>query len=271
MTYDPTVFKGTAEYYASFRPPKPESLFKDIVHLYKLSEPADPARGCLFDLGCGTGEMSIPLAAYFTQVHAWDPDPEMIEIAKQKVAAAGLTNFTFEQKSSEELEQQPRDIGLVTMGQSFHWMDNRKTLQFLSKGLAAGSGVVIVSGASPTDTPQSDTTNLKNELVSILVKKYLGPKRRAGKSFYTPDMADYGDLLSDAGFSEVHRKSYTYVLPRTVDEIVGELYSMSWASKAQFGSQADAFETELRAALAEISTAGNFDDVIRFDCFLAKK
>jgi ubiquinone/menaquinone biosynthesis C-methylase UbiE len=269
MTLDPTIFQTTSEFYATYRPPKPTPLFEDIIDYFSLTElgPKDT----LLDLGCGTGEMCLPLAKYFEQIEAWDPDAGMLAEARRRAAEADVKHITFAQKSSEDLATVPNNLRVVAMGQSFHWMDNRAVLAQLLPALLPDGGLVIVSGASPTDAPQSEMTNMKNKAIEILIEKYLGPRRRAGKGFYTPSQDDYGSLLTEAGYRDIKEKVYQYILPRTTDEVVGELFSMSWASKMQLGAMASEFEAELRAVLRELSTDGLFEDVIRFSCFYAKK
>jgi tRNA/tmRNA/rRNA uracil-C5-methylase (TrmA/RlmC/RlmD family) len=61
--FEDDVFEGTAHYYAKYRPQYPSHLLSDIASKFKLD-----GKGRLFDLGCGTGELSIPLSKYFNEV-----------------------------------------------------------------------------------------------------------------------------------------------------------------------------------------------------------
>jgi cyclopropane fatty-acyl-phospholipid synthase-like methyltransferase len=54
------VFKGAAKYYSKYRANYPQGIFDDIAKNFKLD-----GNGRLQDLGCGTGELAIPLANYF--------------------------------------------------------------------------------------------------------------------------------------------------------------------------------------------------------------
>jgi ubiquinone/menaquinone biosynthesis C-methylase UbiE len=42
------------------------------------------ARGKLLDLGCGTGELSIPIEKYFEKVTAIEPDGQMLQEDSRK-------------------------------------------------------------------------------------------------------------------------------------------------------------------------------------------
>ncbi|OGM59225.1 hypothetical protein A2955_04515 [Candidatus Woesebacteria bacterium RIFCSPLOWO2_01_FULL_37_19] len=79
QTYQEDIFKGTAWYYARYRPKYPQELFKYLVIRFNLG-----SNGILLDLGCGTGELTIPLARYFEDVIAFDPNEEMLNEAKRK-------------------------------------------------------------------------------------------------------------------------------------------------------------------------------------------
>jgi len=70
-------FKGTAWYYARYRQSYPEPFFIHITERFHLDE-----TGRLLDLGCGTGQLAIPLVKRFEQVIGMDPEPEMLAEAK---------------------------------------------------------------------------------------------------------------------------------------------------------------------------------------------
>jgi ubiquinone/menaquinone biosynthesis C-methylase UbiE len=266
MDYPLNVFKGTAEYYARFRPAYPQQLFDDIVQRFSLD-----THGVLLDLGCGTGEMALPLARYFEKTFAWDPDPDMIRFGRQKAQDAGIDSIAFEQKSSHDLDTLTDTLRLVAMGQSFHWMDKPVVLRQLYDKLQSGGGVVIVNGGGIDKTPQNDLTSKKDAAVKEIVTRYLGPKRRAGNTFFVPPKEHYIDLLAQAGFQDVTETFYEYETTRSIDEIVGNLFSLSWASKAQFGDKAEEFDAEVRAALQKLSPSGTFEENVRFSCFMAVK
>ncbi|MGH9173431.1 MAG: class I SAM-dependent methyltransferase, partial [Vicinamibacterales bacterium] len=53
------LFKGTASYYARYRPGYPAEFFAAVVEHFGLD-----GAGRLLDLGCGTGQLLIPLAPF---------------------------------------------------------------------------------------------------------------------------------------------------------------------------------------------------------------
>ena len=51
----------------------------------------------LFEFGCGTGTTAIHHAPFVRHIRALDISPRMLEIAREKAAAAGIDNITFEE------------------------------------------------------------------------------------------------------------------------------------------------------------------------------
>ena len=134
------LFTGTAWHYAQYRPGYPKPFFDSIVAQFALD-----GTDRLLDLGCGTGQLTLPLAEHVTEAVGMDPEPEMLTEAARQAQAARVTNVTWAQGSSEEL---PGNIGrfkLVTMGRSFHWMNREQVLTVLEGMVDDDGGLVIAN------------------------------------------------------------------------------------------------------------------------------
>ncbi|HTS01260.1 MAG TPA: methyltransferase domain-containing protein, partial [Thermoanaerobaculia bacterium] len=55
------------------------------------------------DVGCGTGLLTLGLAAVAGRVHAVDSSERMVRLAREKVRRAGLGNVTVRKASAEDL------------------------------------------------------------------------------------------------------------------------------------------------------------------------
>jgi 2-polyprenyl-3-methyl-5-hydroxy-6-metoxy-1,4-benzoquinol methylase len=84
----------------------------------KLLELAGVAPGGrVLDIACGTGEPAIPAARAVGAagyVLATDMAPEMIEVAREKAAAEGLSNIEFRLVDGEEIDVPPESFDAVT-------------------------------------------------------------------------------------------------------------------------------------------------------------
>lgn len=65
---DSGLFAGTAWHYARYRPGYPQAFVDDLVTGLSL----DGTRR-LLDLGCGTGQLTIPLAPHVAEAVGMDP------------------------------------------------------------------------------------------------------------------------------------------------------------------------------------------------------
>src|SRR5438045_581405 len=99
---DPDLFRGTAWFYARYRPDYPAALFDVLVEAFGLD-----GTGCLVDLGAGTGAMCLPLAHHVANVVAIDPDADMLAEARREAGEQGITNIAWRQGRAEETEIAP--------------------------------------------------------------------------------------------------------------------------------------------------------------------
>ncbi len=135
------AFRGTAYYYARFRPGYPEAFFALVAREFGLD-----GRGRLLDLGCGTGQIAVPFADRFEETVAMDPEPEMLAEAGRTIAETRARGIRLVQGSSADLVRLKNALGVfrvVTMGNSFHWMDRAATLETLSHMVEPGGGFVV--------------------------------------------------------------------------------------------------------------------------------
>jgi len=263
------LFKGTAPYYARYRPGYPDEMIAQVVERFGLD-----GTGRLLDLGCGTGQLLIPLAPHVETAIGMDPEPEMLEEARRVASAARITNATWLEGGSLDLERlrpQLEPLRLTVMGRSFHWMDGDATLQALGSMTVAGGGVVQCGEPCEIWTGQREW----QVAVRDVIQRWLGEERRAGSSTYaaSSDRVPWSErlLLSRSPFSRIEFHQYTHTRQLDIDGVVGYLYSMSFASPPVLGDRRDGFERDLRETLATIDAGGPFEETLVLDAYLAWK
>lgn len=133
----PLAFDAAAELYDRARPGYPAKLFDDLA--------ADLSPGArLLELGCGTGQATIPLAEYGYQITALEPGPNLAAVARQKLArfpGVAIVVSTFEDWS---LPAEPFDA--VVSATAFHWID--KTVRVAKSADALRPNGVIATIAT---------------------------------------------------------------------------------------------------------------------------
>ena len=212
------AFKGTAYYYSRYRPPYPEEFFDLVKTEFCLD-----GHGRLLDLGCGTGQIAVPLSRYFDETVGMDPEPEMLLEAQRVVAEAGADKVILVQGGSADLQGLMSLLGtfrLVTMGSSFHWMDRETTLQVLSRMVEPGGGIVVASAGSLWTAEEPWCREVK-----ATVQRWVGEQRRAGSGTFSGLPERHEEIIGRSPFGPCETHIIGYRQAWTVDTVVGYLYS----------------------------------------------
>lgn len=256
-----TLFAGTAWYYARYRPGYPEAFFADLVARFHLD-----GTGRLLDLGCGTGQLTIPLARHVAAAIGMDPEPEMLAEAARRAQAAHVTNATWTQASSVDLPGEFGRFRLVTMGRSFHWMDRERVLTALDDMVDAGGGIVIAN-----DSCLVRPATAWQQAIEDLQHRFLPRDWQVGN----PNVAEAGEsheeILARSSFRCVHRLVYEFMRAWTIEQTVGYLYSTSLPLRRLLGDRRAAFEQEIIDALLAIDPSGRFTEPVSLDVLAATK
>ncbi|MPZ64455.1 MAG: methyltransferase domain-containing protein [Pseudonocardiaceae bacterium] len=252
------LFRSAAPYYARYRPGYPPEFFsylRDRLHLDGTQR--------VLDLGCGTGQISIPLANLVGEVIAVDPEPGMLDEARLR--ATELDTIDWRIGDSTALTTMGLGaLDLTTMGASFHWMDCDAVLRDLDTITVPGGAVVVASGSAPGITTESPPWA---GAIAEVRARWLGSQRRRGS-----DPAEgHAEALARSPFSRVETVGWAWSLERDLDALVGLQLSYSYSTPALLGDQRAAFEHDLREALLEMSPSGTFTEHIRTEALVGTR
>ncbi|WP_255195352.1 class I SAM-dependent methyltransferase [Halorarius litoreus] len=237
-------FESTEAYYARYRPGYGDPAIQYLVDRFALDADAR-----VLDLGCGAGQLTVPLAAHAGEVVGMDPNEAMLAHARDRATEAGVDNVEWVVGSDTDLRE-GADVGplrLTTIGRAFHWMDGRATVDYLQERTESDGGVAILSDEEWLTHGRDDWQAIVHAVADAYVDDQ--PEREH------PDDIEYEDpwdeLLSERGLVDVTSERFPTAREWTVDEIVGYCLSLSFCSPAVLGDDREAFETDLRARLAE--------------------
>lgn len=244
MTDGDDRFAGAAEHYARGRPG-----YGDDALAY-LRERFDLADARVLDLGCGTGQLAVPLAEHAATVVAMDPDAAMLAATRDRAADAGHENVQTLQGSDADLRERLIDdvapLDLTTMGRSFHWTDERPTLDCLREHTRAGGGVAIVDDVEWLTGGDEPWTGAAYEAVAERVDDL--PER------YDPASVEYDDpwdeLLVERGFADVETATFAVERSWSVDAIVDYVRSLSFCASLREDGRSEV-ERAVRDRLSE--------------------
>jgi len=264
--WDSTLFKGASAYYERGRLPYAPGFVEKLTAVLGLDGSAR-----LLDVGCGPGIVTLALAPCFAEVIGVDPDEDMLAEAARQAARRKVVNARWVAARAEDLP-----AGLVgeframVFAQSFHWTDQERVAAAVLTMLEPGGAFVHMSdlkdstgqSVTPPQVPLPLVAPPRPE-ISELVRRYLGPIRRAGQGTL-PNGAPGGEaaVLARAGFEayERHVVPAGQIVERTPDDIVAWVFSLSNSAPHLFGDRLADFERDLRTLLRQAAPDGRFGE-----------
>jgi trans-aconitate methyltransferase len=258
-------FTGTARYYRLYRPGLPaEAVQLLTAEAGRLA----PARR-LLDLGTGTGQVPAALHESFAEIDGVEPDADMVAQADTALRPLLPDGLRLHCQQAEDFT--PPYPGwradLVTICRAFHWMDQPTLLKKL-EGYVADTGLVAVMGDGSLWTARSDWTDALRELI----QRFLGEQRRAGsQTTYAHHDRPYAEVLAESAFSQVSEHRFELKRVWTPEQVIGYLYSTSFAARSLFGERIEEFEDAATTLLQHFSADGPLLEEVEFQVVLARR
>lgn len=260
FSYDPTLFRGTAAFYLRGRPP----YARELPEL--LAREANLAGRRALDVGCGPGTVAVELAPLAAEVVGLDPDEEMLVEAARHAERRGVGNVRWVRGRAEDIPTLGLGrFALVAFAQSFHWTDREAVAEVVYEVLEPG-GVLALIGhevkARTVPAGPPGVSPIPHEAITDLIHRYLGPERRGGQGVVTLPNERYEEVLTRTRFG---RPQTIYLegrsdLVQSVEDVLANIHSMSYAAPPLLGGRLAAFDTEFRALLGSMSSTGTFWD-----------
>lgn len=255
----PDAFRGTADYYARYRPPYPSAMLDGLMRQVE-------GRSRLLDLACGPGRICLALSSLFDDVWAIDLEPEMIATGRRLAEQRGIRNVHWFTGRAEDLDGPPGTFDLITIGEAFHRLDQRRVAA-LALGWLRPGGCVATMGAPSLLGGREPW----QQALASVARAFMPAGWASAAPGASTSVMDGEKVLRDAGFAKI--ASHDYVEPQvwSIEAILGYLRSTSVCSAQVLGDKTTVFDARITEALLALDPAGVYRERLAFGYTLGRK
>ena len=208
------IYNALAEQYDAYRPHYPGEALLFLVTLGDLDGSGDVA-----DIGTGTGRIARDISKYVRVVYAVDTAAAMLERLQASADEEGISNIRIIEAPGEATGLQSDSLDLITLAQSFHWMDKPAALQEASRILKPNKPLVLL---------WNQITNMQDKYyseITSLIKEH-NPDYKGGVDIISNDFADH--FKDSHHFGPIDRYTFPFEIQYTHENYVGFLLSKSY-------------------------------------------
>jgi trans-aconitate methyltransferase len=233
-----------AGFYDRYRHGYPRAVVDVLAGAFGLT-----GRDVVVDLGCGTGQLTLPMAGRVRAAIGLDVEPDMLEHARQAARDADVHNVTWMLGADTDIPALrrllgDRSAGAVTIAQALHWMSHQDLFRAVVPLVRPGGGIAVVTNGTPLWLQDADWSRA----LRAVLERWLGTTLADACGTDEQSQQRYRDDLRAAGY-DVLPTAVDYVADLDIDQLVGSLYS-AMGSRIPAANQRPAFTEQVRAALA---------------------
>ena len=210
------------------------------------------------DVGCGSGQSSIALAAIADRVIAVDPSLGMLR------HAAPRPNITYQLGSAEQLNFPAGEFDLVSVGSALHWFDQDRFYAQCQKVMSPAALLAVYNDHFTAHMQPAVAAGAASPKPAIPCQRWM--RTRYLKRFPAPQrgMRDIDEpKAAECGFQVIERSSFNHLVPFSRPEFVSYLLTLSntlaaiHSGKDTRSSAVDWLDGEL-ASLVPAGITGSF-------------
>lgn len=233
-----------AGFYHKYRHGYPSAVIDAVADAFGLND-----QDLVVDLGCGTGQLTLPMAERVCAVVGLDPEPDMLLRARRAARDLDVLNVSWMIGADTDIPAlgsllRDRSVGAVTIGQALHWMEHDILFQAVNPLVRAGGGVAVLTNGTPLWLQETEWSRALRDYL----ERWLDTKLTFRCGTDEQSQRRYHEDLTRAGF-EVFSTAVDYVADLDLDQIVGGVYSALPVDQLPAPDQRPAFADQVRAAL----------------------
>jgi SAM-dependent methyltransferase len=253
-------FATTVALYEELRPPYPGAFFATVAQELGLSK-----QHALIDLGTGPGLLALGFAPYVGRITGVDPEPAMLDAAREAAARAGQELLLIEGRA-EDLGDEVGRFDLVTIGRALHWMDER-ALGALFDRLVAPRGVVVVCASFSARDDRNPWLDAYQTVRRTWSDEQLWAESRRGERAHR----ELASVLAGTGFhaAETIRVESTHAV--SVQHLARRVLTFSPSSPGALGDKVDAMLADVEQRLSPFARDGLISEVVMSTAQIARR
>ena len=214
-------FRGeVVDCYQRYRRGYPDEVFDALAEEFSLV-----SDDVVLDLGCATGQLTLPMAERVRAVIGRDPEPDMVGRGRAEAVKRGLGNLTWVVGADRDVPAVgallgPESLAAVTIGQALHWMEPVPLFRTLRPLLRPRGGVAVINNGRPIWLYDIAWSRALRDFL----ERWRG--RRLESTFGSEDQerATYREQLTEAGYT-VRERSLEHSTTMDLDQVVGNVLS----------------------------------------------
>ncbi len=231
-----TTFGKVSSLYDKSRVTYPKELIDDIITYSQLKPNAT-----ILDVGCGTGQATLPFAEKEYAVIGLDISKDLLAIAKKKCFSFKKAKFKL--SSFEKAKFNKNSFDLIISGLAWHWVEPERRYEKAHRILTQNGALAFF---------WSYQQKGKSEIVSAVGKVFdkYGKKRAGPAGTRMKEYAEftYNELQNHQLFGNIKKKEYSLNLQFSREQYINLVFTYSWVIKLTKSKQEE-LKTELEETL----------------------
>lgn len=198
-----TIFDEAALLYDEARPGYPDELFDDIVSLSGM-----PPEGRILEIGCGTGQATVPFARRGYQIQCIEIGENMAAVARRNLSSYPRVHVRT--GDFEQLPLQESAFDLAISATAFHWLDRAIAYPKVAGALVPGGAISLFWNEHVHSDASEDFFEAAQRIYEREAPEIVGPEDYKGlpRPDEVPDRT--GEIQNTGLFGEVTTRSYRW-------------------------------------------------------------
>jgi SAM-dependent methyltransferase len=206
----------------------------------------------------------MAFAPFVGEVTAIDPEPEMLQIAREEATSRHF-KINYIQGSSYDLGRQLGPFQAATIGRAFHWMDRAATLNLLDVIMESDGAVALFDDSHP-EVPENAWHSAYEKVIERYSEDDIERQR-----LRSPEWLKNEAILLASPFHQMERISIIERRFTAVERFSDRALSLSITSRERLGATADDLSSEIRELMAKFAVEGVVTEVVESTALIARR